>query len=216
MDPSIIQKIAVYAIPLIFAITLHEAAHAYAARQCGDSTAYMLGRMTLNPFKHIDPVWTIIVPLLLILLKSPFVFGAAKPVPVNFAALRNPRRDMIWVAAAGPLANLVMMVLWAVFGRIVIAFEASGPAEYLALVAEAGIFVNALLMVFNLFPLLPLDGGRIVTGLLPGPLAYKFSRLEPYGMFILVALLLTGILDRFLWPLVALSMKTIYAIIGLS
>ena len=215
MDASILQKITVYAIPLIFAITLHEAAHAYAARLFGDSTAYMLGRMTLNPFKHIDPVWTILVPLVTLLV-SPFVFGAAKPVPVNFGALRNPKRDMIWVAAAGPLANLIMMVGWAIVGKIAITLDASGPTYFLASVAEAGIFVNALLMVFNLFPLLPLDGGRILMGLLPGRLAYSFSRTEPYGMFILIGLIVTGILGKFMWPLIDISMKSIYAIIGLS
>ena len=215
MDAAIIQKITVYAIPLIFAITLHEAAHAFAARYFGDSTAYMLGRMTLNPLKHIDPVWTILVPIVTLLV-SPFVFGAAKPVPVNFGALRNPKRDMIWVAAAGPLANLAMMVLWAVMGKIAISLGASGPTYFLASMAEAGIFVNALLMVFNLFPLLPLDGGRIVTGMLPNKLAYAFSRTEPYGMFILIALIVTGILGKFMWPLVDISMKSIYAIIGLS
>jgi Zn-dependent protease len=215
MDASIIQKITVYAIPLIFAITLHEAAHAYAARYFGDSTAYMLGRMTMNPIKHIDPVWTILVPIVTLLV-SPFVFGAAKPVPVNFGALRNPKRDMIWVAAAGPLANLAMMVLWAIVGKVAITLGASGPIYFVALVAEAGIFVNALLMVFNLFPLLPLDGGRILAGLLPNRMAYAFSRTEPYGMFILIGLIVTGVLGRFMWPLVDISMKSIYAIIGLS
>ena len=215
MDASIIQKITVYAIPLIFAITMHEAAHAYAARYFGDSTAYMLGRMTLNPMKHIDPVWTILVPILT-LLTSPFVFGAAKPVPVNFAALRNPKRDMIWVAAAGPLANLAMMLAWAVLAKVAVTLGASGPSHFLAAVAEAGIFVNALLMVFNLFPLLPLDGGRILAGLLPNKMAYAFSRTEPYGMLILIALIVTGVLGRFMWPLVEISMKSIYAIIALS
>lgn len=215
MDANFIQKITVYAIPLIFAITLHEAAHAFAARYFGDATAYMLGRMTLNPLKHIDPVWTILVPIVTLLF-TPLVFGAAKPVPVNFGGLRNPKRDMIWVAAAGPLANLAMMVIWAVAGKIAINLPESGPMLFLALMAEAGIFVNALLMVFNLFPLLPLDGGRILTGLLPNRLAYAFSRTEPYGMFILVGLLLSGIMGKFLWPLVEISMKTIYAIIGLS
>ena len=215
MDVTIIQKITVYAIPLIFAITLHEAAHAYAARYFGDSTAYMLGRMTLNPIKHIDPVWTILVPIVTLLV-SPFVFGAAKPVPVNFAALRKPKRDMIWVAAAGPLANLVMMLGWAIIGKIAITIGASGPTYFLASVAQAGIFVNALLMIFNLFPLLPLDGGRILTGLLPDRMAYAFSRTEPYGMFILIALIVTGVFGKFMWPLVEMSMKSIYAIIGLS
>ncbi len=215
MDASILQKITVYAIPLIFAITLHEAAHAYAARYFGDSTAYMLGRMTLNPIKHIDPVWTILVPIVTLLV-SPFVFGAAKPVPVNFGALRNPKRDMIWVAAAGPLANLAMMVAWAIIAKIAIVLGGAGPMYFLALVGEAGVFVNALLMVFNLFPLLPLDGGRILMGLLPNKLAYAFSRTEPYGMLILVALLVTGIVGKFMGPLLEFSMNSIYAIIGLS
>jgi Zn-dependent protease len=215
MDASILQKITVYAIPLIFAITLHEAAHAYAAKYFGDSTAYMLGRMTLNPIKHIDPVWTILVPLVTLLV-SPFVFGAAKPVPVNFGALRNPKRDMIWVAAAGPLANLAMMVAWAVIAKIAIVLGGTGPMYFLALVGQAGIFVNALLMVFNLFPLLPLDGGRILTGLLPNKMAYAFSRTEPYGMLILMALLFTGVFGKFMGPLVEFSMNSIYAIIGLS
>ena len=169
MDANIIQKITVYAIPLIFAITLHEAAHAFAARYFGDSTAYMLGRMTLNPLKHIDPVWTIAVPLVTMLF-SPLIFGAAKPVPVNFGAMRNPKRDMIFVAAAGPAANLAMMIGWAVIGKIAISMPLSEPVQFVALVAQAGIFVNALLMVFNLFPLLPLDGGRMLVGLLPNKL----------------------------------------------
>lgn len=215
MDADIIQKITVYVIPLIFAITLHEAAHAFAARYFGDSTAYMLGRMTLNPLKHIDPVWTIVVPLLTMLF-SPLIFGAAKPVPVNFGALRNPKRDMIFVAAAGPAANLAMMIGWAVIGKIAISMPLSEPVRFLAMVAEAGIFVNALLMIFNLFPLLPLDGGRMLVGLLPNKLAYAFSRTEPYGMLILIALIMTGILGKFMWPLVEISMKSIYAIIGLS
>lgn len=214
MDPNIIQKITIYALPLIFAITLHEAAHAFAARYFGDSTAYMLGRMTLNPLKHIDPVWTIAVPLLTMFF-SPFIFGAAKPVPINFDALRHPKRDMIWVAAAGPGANLVMLLLWGIMARIVIGLPYSEPVQFLAHVAEAGMYINALLMVFNLFPLLPLDGGRIVTGLLPERLAYSWSRLEPYGMFILVGLILSGILGRFMWPLVNISMKTVYSLFGL-
>jgi Zn-dependent protease len=210
---QIIQTISVYAIPLIFAITLHEAAHAYAAKYFGDATAYMLGRMTLNPFKHIDPVWTIIVPIVTLML-SPFVFGAAKPVPVNFAALRNPKRDSIWVAAAGPLANLAMMLAWAALGRAIITMEYSLPADFAAQVAVAGIKVNALLMVFNLFPLLPLDGGRIVAGLLPDKLSYSYSRLEPYGMLILVFLLISGIFGRVMGPLFDTTLKTLYSVFG--
>ncbi|MCA3000582.1 MAG: site-2 protease family protein [Rhodocyclaceae bacterium] len=214
MEIETIQKITVYAIPLIFAITLHEAAHAFAARYFGDSTAYLLGRMTLNPIKHIDPVWTIVVPLITLLI-SPFVFGAAKPVPVNFGALRRPKQDMIWVAAAGPAANLLMMLLWALVGKFVLLFPASGGIIFVILVAKAGIFVNAILMVFNLFPLLPLDGGRILAGLLPARASYLFGRTEPYGMFILVGLILTGVMGAFLWPLVDFFMNTVYSILNL-
>ncbi len=222
MDASTIQNITIFAIPMILAITLHEASHAYAARYFGDSTAYMLGRMTLNPVKHIDPIWTIVVPLLLILMKSPFLFGAAKPVPVNFGALRNPKRDMIWVAAAGPLANLVMMILWGLILKLALSLPESTPAAFLALMGQAGILVNAIIMIFNLFPLLPLDGGRIVAGLLPGRLAYSFSRTEPYGMFILIGLIVadsTGLFKFFgavVIPLVELSTNSIYAIMGIS
>ena len=216
MDASVIQNITVFAIPMILAITLHEASHAFAARYFGDSTAYMLGRMTLNPVKHIDPIWTIAVPLLLMLLKSPFLFGAAKPVPVNFGALRNPKRDMIWVAAAGPLSNLAMMILWGMVCKFALSMPASGPVAFLALMGQAGVFVNALIMIFNLFPLLPLDGGRILVGLLPGRLAHAFSRTEPYGLFILIALLVSGVLNGILWPLIEMSTNSIYAIMGIS
>ena len=215
MDPNIIQKIAVYAIPLIFAITIHEAAHAYAARYFGDNTAYMLGRMTLNPIKHIDPIWTIAVPLLTLFFGG-FIFGAAKPVPVNFGALRNPKRDSIWVAAAGPLANLAMMLIWALVATIAQSMPDSAPMLFLSYVGQAGILVNALLMIFNLFPLLPLDGGRIIAGLLPNNLAYQYSKIEPYGMFILIALLVSGVFGKFLGPLVDISMKTVYSLFGIA
>jgi len=210
---QIIQTITIYAIPLIFAITVHEAAHAYAAKYFGDSTAYMLGRMTLNPVKHIDPVWTIVVPIVTLIL-TPFAFGAAKPVPVNFDGLRNPKRDMIWVAAAGPLANLAMMVLWAVFGKLLTGMPYSMPLEFALRVAEAGIYVNALLMIFNLFPLLPLDGGRIIAGLLPNRLAYQWSRLEPYGMFILIGLIISGLFGAWMGPLVKGTLKALYSALG--
>lgn len=220
MDATLIQKITVYAIPTILAITLHEAAHAYIARWCGDSTAYMLGRITLNPFKHIDPIWTVLVPLGLLLIGSPFIFGAAKPVPVNFGALRHPKRDMIWVAAAGPGANLIMAVLWALLAKIGLILPASMPSEFLVLMGVAGIFVNLLLMVFNLLPILPLDGGRIVVGLLPRHLSYAYSRLEPYGMIILIALLLvnanTGLLDSLITPILNSILKAVYSALGIS
>lgn len=210
---QIIQTITVYAIPAILAITLHEAAHAYAAKMLGDSTAYMLGRMTLNPIKHIDPVWTILVPIITIVL-TPFMFGAAKPVPVNFNALRRPKQDMIWVAAAGPMANLAMMIMWAVFGKLLLLMSVTGPSGFLLRVAEAGIFVNALLMVFNLFPLLPLDGGRIIAGLLPNRLSYQWSRIEPFGMFILLGLIVTGLFQWWLGPLVNGTLKALYSVLG--
>jgi Zn-dependent protease len=209
-----IQDITVFAIPAILAITLHEASHAYAARYFGDPTAYMLGRMTLNPLKHIDPVGTILLPIATLLIGG-VIFGWAKPVPVNFSGLRNPKRDTIWVAAAGPFANLVMMILWAIFGRIVDAFfPATTPSEFLAGVSEAGVLVNAILMILNLLPLLPLDGGRIVTGLLPNRMAYAYSRLEPYGIFILLALLVSGLLGRWMWPLVVFTTKTVQSVFG--
>ncbi len=214
MTMDFVQKVTVFAIPLIFAITVHEAAHAFAAKRFGDATAYMLGRMTLNPIKHIDPVWTIVVPLVTLLL-TPFVFGAAKPVPVNFDALRNPKRDMIWVAAAGPGANLAMMLGWALIGKLVSLGPETLPFMYIELVAKAGIFVNALLMIFNLFPLLPLDGGRILVGVLPQRAANLFARTEPYGMFILIALMLSGVMGWVLWPLVGGTMDAVYSILGL-
>jgi Zn-dependent protease len=216
LDANIIQQITIYAIPVIFAITLHEAAHAFAAKYFGDSTAYMLGRMTLNPVKHIDPVWTILVPLVLKIMNSPFIIGAAKPVPVNFSALKNPKRDMIWVAAAGPAANFLMVGIWALIAVLLGPQQLGGGLEFVFLVCIAGIEVNVVFAVINLFPLPPLDGGRIVTGMLPGPLAYKFSRLEPYGMFILIALIVSTILPRLLLPPVAMITNFIYGIIGLS
>jgi Zn-dependent protease len=200
---GIIQTITVYAIPVLLAITLHEAAHGYVARMFGDSTAYMLGRVTLNPLKHIDLVGTIIVPLAIVLLSklsggAGFLFGWAKPVPVNFANLRNPKRDMIWVAGAGPGVNLLMAIAWAL---LLNAFLAADFREQFFLeMAKAGIFVNIGLMALNLLPLPPLDGGRILVGLLPHRLAYALSRVEPYGFFILIALLATNTIGFFLQP----------------
>ncbi len=216
-----LQNIIIFAIPLILGITVHEAAHGYAAKYFGDATAYRLGRVTLNPIKHIDPIWTILVPLVMLVMSNfTFAFGGAKPVPVNFGALRNPKRDMIWVAAAGPGANLAMMIAWAVVAKVFSTLPASLPVEFVTLVGQAGIYVNALLMIFNLFPLLPLDGGRIIAGLLPIKLANAYSRIEPYGMIILVALIVVpvggeSIMNRFLGPLLDLSLKTVYSLLGL-
>ncbi len=214
MELTLIQQVAVYALPVIFAITLHEAAHGYAAKHFGDTTAYMLGRISVNPLRHIDPVGTVLVPLLTLALGG-ILFGWAKPVPVNFNHLRNPRRDMLWVAAAGPAANLVMALFWALVMKIGLSMPESSIALPMALMGKAGITINAVLMVLNLLPLLPLDGGRIAMSLLPPPLAYSYSRLEPYGMIILVALLFTGVLGTILWPMINTVMALVASLFGL-
>jgi Zn-dependent proteases len=202
---QLIQAVTVYALPVLFAITLHEAAHGYAARYFGDNSAYMMGRVSLNPARHIDPIGTILVPLVLYFATSgAFLFGYAKPVPVNFSALRNPKRDMIWVALAGPASNFVQAFLW---GLVLIALNAFGNSEiYFYDVARAGILVNIVMFVFNLFPIPPLDGGRVLVGLLPVRQAIALSRIEPYGFFIVMALVLTGIITS-LWliPLMGLT-----------
>lgn len=188
----IFQYISIYAIPVIFAITLHEAAHGYAARYFGDNTAYMMGRVSLNPVRHIDPIGTIGLPILLVVLGSPILFGWAKPVPVNFGNLRNPKRDMRYVAAAGPAINLVMAIAWALALRILLSMGVTN--QVLFDMCMAGVTINLVLMIFNLLPILPMDGGRILTSLLPNRLAYKFSQLEPYGMMIVVVLLVSGLI----------------------
>ncbi len=196
-----IQTIAVYALPILFAITLHEAAHAYAARYFGDLTAYSQGRMSLNPVKHIDPIGTIAIPLVLALLNSPFLFGYAKPVPVDFSRLRHPKKDMLWVALAGPLANLVMALGWMV---LFFALDAVGiDEEYFFHVAKAGIVTNLVLFAFNMFPVPPLDGGRVMTSLLPNRYAFRFARLEPYGFFIVLALMMLNLLHFWMLPVIA-------------
>jgi Zn-dependent protease len=213
---EIIRNIAIYAIPVIFAITLHEAAHGYVARHFGDPTAYMLGRVTLNPIKHIDPIGTIALPILLLFISSGgMLFGYAKPVPVNFSQLRNPKADMLWVAAAGPAANLFMMICWALLFKFAIM---NGGGEYagpLALIAKAGIVINASLMVLNLLPILPLDGGRIAVSLLPMSLARPYAQLENYGMFIVMGLLVTGILGRVMEPLMNFVLGLTSSVFGI-
>jgi Zn-dependent protease len=191
MDPyNLIIKICVNAIPLVLAITLHEAAHGYVARMFGDNTAYMLGRVTLNPAKHIDPVGTIAFPLLSMAIGG-FFFGWAKPVPVNFGNLRKPKQDMFWVAAAGPGSNVVQAFVWAAVAKgLDMTGSASAVTQFWLAVAVAGIGWNVAIAIFNLFPILPLDGGRIVTSLLPNPMAYRYSRLEPYGMPILIGVII--------------------------
>lgn len=214
MELTLIQQIAVYALPVIFAITLHEAAHGYAAKHFGDTTAYMLGRISLNPLRHIDPVGTVLVPLVTLALGG-ILFGWAKPVPVNFNHLRHPKRDMLWVAAAGPAANLAMALFWALVMKAGLSMPESSLGLPMALMGKAGITINAVLMVLNLLPLLPLDGGRIAVSLLPPPLAYSYSRLEPYGMIILVVLLFSGVLGTILWPMINTVMALVAALFGL-
>jgi Zn-dependent protease len=200
MELSLIQKITVYALPVIFAITVHEAAHGYVARHFGDMTAAAAGRISFNPLRHIDPIGTVLVPILT-MLAGGILFGWAKPVPVNFGRLRHPKRDMLWVAAAGPASNLVMAMLWALALKFTPAFP-EAIATPLALMAQAGIMINVVLMVLNLFPVPPLDGGRIAVSLLPQPLAWKYAQIERYGFLILIVLLFTGILGKILGPFI--------------
>lgn len=195
-----IDRLLIDAPPLLLAITLHEAAHGYAAKRFGDNTAYFLGRVSLNPLRHIDPIGTILIPLLLKLSGSPFLFGYAKPVPVNFNNLRHPKRDMVWVALAGPASNMIQAFLWGVIYYLAVALsDANG---YLVAMAQAGILWNIMLAVFNLFPLPPLDGGRILVGLLPYPHSNTVAKIEPYGFFIVLGLAMAGILgDLWIHPL---------------
>jgi len=208
---NLIQTVTLYALPVLFAITVHEAAHGYAARHFGDNTAYLQGRMTLNPLKHIDPIGTILMPLMLYFATSgAFLFGYAKPVPVNFGALRNPKRDMIWVALAGPASNFAQAIVW---GVLLVALAGLGVQEpFFVKMAQAGILVNLVMWAFNLFPLPPLDGGRILVGLLPWKQAQMLSRIEPWGFFIVMGLVLAGVVGA-LWlrPLMTLG----YGVINL-
>lgn len=212
-----VQQIAVLALPVLLAITVHEAAHGWVAQQLGDSTAKMLGRVTLNPLKHIDPLGTIILPLAMYLMTG-FLFGWAKPVPVNWKNLRNPRRDMALVAIAGPGANLVMALLWAVAARL--GYGMIESSEWIALplvyMGAAGVLINSILMLLNLMPILPLDGGRVVASLLPPRLALLYSRLEPWGLFVIIGLLATGILSRVLSPLLMATRQSIMSLVGLG
>ena len=195
---NLIQTVLIYALPVVFAITVHEAAHGYAARYFGDNTAYLQGRMTLNPLKHIDPIGTIAMPLLLYFATSgAFLFGYAKPVPVNFGALRHPKRDMIWVALAGPASNFVQAIFWAF---LLLALVAFGVQErFFMEMARAGVLVNLVMWAFNLFPLPPLDGGRVLAGLLPRGRAQELlNRIEPFGFFIVMGLVIAGVVGN-LW-----------------
>jgi len=212
----IIQSIAIFALPVILAITLHEAAHGYVAKKFGDLTAYAQGRVTLNPLRHIDPMGTVIVPLLLLAASSPYLFGWAKPVPVNFGNLHHPKRDMLWVAAAGPGANLLMAFLWALVFKLGLAIPESNFSEPMLLMGQAGILINVILLVLNLLPLPPLDGGRIAVSLLPQRIAYLFAKIEPYGFIILLALLFTGVLGAVIGPFILITIRLVAWSVGLQ
>lgn len=213
---SLPQLIAVAILPLIFAITVHEVAHGWMAKQFGDPTAQRLGRLTLNPLKHIDPIGTVAVPVLLLVLGG-FIFGWAKPVPVTWENLRHPKRDMAIVAAAGPAANLLMALIWAVVLRVGVTLGPTSwagiPMQYMG---EFGIQINVVLMVLNLIPLPPLDGGRVAVGLLPGPWAWQLARIEPFGFFILLALLATGVLSTIISPPINMVMHLVSLVVGLG
>lgn len=220
MELNLVETIAIYALPVIFAITLHEAAHGYVAKHFGDLTAYAEGRVSLNPLRHIDPIGTVALPLVLLALSKFFggggiLFGWAKPVPVNFSNLRHPKRDMLWVAAAGPFSNFVMALFWALAVKVAVAAQETYFALPLALMGAAGVFVNVIFMVLNLLPLPPLDGGRILVSLLPHRLAYNIARIEPYGFIILIVLLFTGALGLVMWPLIGITLSLIGAAFGL-
>ena len=209
---QLVQTVAIYAIPVLFAITLHEAAHGYVARHFGDMTAFAQGRISLNPARHIDLLGTIIVPLVIVVLsQGRFLFGWAKPVPVNYSALRSPKRDMMWVAAAGPASNLAMAIGWVVLLKLAMLLPANYFSIPLRLMSEAGILVNLIFMFLNLLPILPLDGGRILASLLPSRLAWQYSKLERWGIPLLLLLVMLPIaegrtaLDFVLGPLVGTS-----------
>ena len=211
-----IQKLAINALPVIFAITLHEAAHGYAARHFGDDTAWREGRISANPLRHIDPVGTILVPALILLLsQASLLFGWAKPVPVNFGNLRRPKQDMLWVAAAGPGANLVMALGWACLLKLAVLMPVHAYTEAMEEMGRAGLVVNTGLMLLNLLPIPPLDGGRIMVSLLPHRAAWKFAQLERYGLVILLALLFLGVLDVVLYPLMGLFLLLLKSLFGI-
>lgn len=218
---SAIQTVSVAILPLIFAITLHEAAHGWVASKCGDKTALMLGRVTLNPLKHIDLIGTVILPIIMLFF-SGFIFGWAKPVPVAWQNLKHPRRDMALVALAGPSANLLMALLWAIIAKCAILYLVGNNQPWIAstgqffqATASFGILINCILLVLNLVPIPPLDGSRVISSVLPARAAHIYERVEPFGIWILLALLLFGILGHMLWPPIQLLMHWILNVFAL-
>jgi Zn-dependent protease len=211
---TFIQTVAISAIPIIFAITLHEAAHGLMASRLGDQTARLSGRLTLNPIKHIDPLGTVVLPLIMLALGG-IVFGWAKPVPVDWRNLRNPKRDMAWVAVAGPAANFIMVLVWAMLAKLVLNYEEvfQGFTTPMLYMARAGVTINIVLMVLNLLPIPPLDGSRVVSSLLSARLAMKYNKIEPYGLIIILLLFVTGILGRILWPPIAAIYNIVMSLI---
>jgi Zn-dependent protease len=215
-DLTLVQQISAWLLPVLLAITVHEVAHGWVARLFGDHTAEMLGRLSLNPLRHVDPVGTILVPGLMLLMPGGFVFGWARPVPVDWRNLRRPKQDMVWVAAAGPATNLVMGLGWALVARIALGLPAdSSMALPLLLMGVAGMLINTILAVLNMLPLPPLDGGRVLTGLLPTRYAIPFSRIEPYGFWILIFLLMTGSLGWLMRPMMNLVLGILVSTSGL-
>jgi Zn-dependent protease len=217
---ELISTLAIWALPVVLAITLHEAAHGYVARHFGDPTAELAGRITLNPLRHIDPVGTVVVPVAILAVTTLFggggmLFGWAKPVPVNFGRLRKPKADMLWVAAAGPFMNLIMAISWGLLFKFALNLPQSSYTIPMMKMADAGMQINLVLMALNLLPIPPLDGGRIAVSLLPNKLAWRYSRVEPYGFPILLVLLFTGVLWTILWPIVAVSRMGLATALGI-